>query len=57
MMLAYSGTSTSEFYCMRVSRTLCPWQPRTMEGIDTVMFASGGVPEDGLAAAIGGRVV
>ena len=25
------------------------WQPRTMEGVDTVVFASGGVPEDGLA--------
>ena len=32
------------------------WQPRTMEGVDTVVFASGGVPEDGLAAALDGRV-
>ena len=32
------------------------WQPRTMEGIDTVVFASGGVPDDGLGAALAGRV-
>ena len=32
------------------------WQPRTMEGVDTVVFASGGVPDDGLGAALEGRV-
>ena len=32
------------------------WQPRTMEGIDTVVFAAGGVAEDGLGAALAGRV-
>ena len=32
------------------------WQPRTMEGVDTVVFASGGVPDDSLGAALEGRV-
>ena len=32
------------------------WQPRTMEGIDTVVFASGGVPEDALGTALADRV-
>ena len=32
------------------------WQPRTMEGIDTVVLASGGVPDDALGAALAGRV-
>ena len=27
-------------------------QPRTMEGIDTVVFASGGVPDDARGAAL-----
>ena len=27
-----------------------------MEGVDTVVFASGGVPEDGLGAALEARV-
>ncbi len=32
-------------------------QPRTMEGIDTVLFASGGLPDDarGAALAVRGR--
>ena len=32
------------------------WQPRTMEGIDTVVFASGGVPEDALGTALADAV-
>ena len=32
------------------------WQPRTMDGIDTVVFASGGVPEDAIGAALAERV-
>ena len=32
------------------------WQPRTMEGIDTVVFASGGAPDDSLGDALAGRV-
>ena len=30
------------------------WQPRTMKGVDTVAFASGGVPDDALGAALAG---
>ena len=32
------------------------WQPRTMEGVDTVVFASGSVRDDALGAALKGRV-
>ena len=32
------------------------WQPRTMEGVDTVVFASSGVPDDALGVALAGRV-
>ena len=31
-------------------------QPRTMEGIDSVLFASGGVPDDARGAALAERV-
>ena len=32
------------------------WQPRTMEGIDTVVLAAGGVPDDALGVALADKV-
>jgi len=32
------------------------WQPRTIDGIDTVVFAAGGVADDALLCALEGRV-
>ena len=41
---------------MTPSAFLFLWQPRTVEGVDTVVFASGGVPEDALAGALADQV-
>ena len=32
------------------------WQPRTLDGIDTVVFAAGGAPDDSLGAALTDKV-
>jgi 2,4-dienoyl-CoA reductase-like NADH-dependent reductase (Old Yellow Enzyme family) len=51
----FTGVWEIEERCVEVYNVIS-WQPRTMEGVDTVVFAAGGVADDGLHRALTGKV-